>query len=198
MRKNPAIAKSVLQILTSSVVGEANPIAYYPESFGGDLSAFSHLNSKDFTIYKGERVWWIGRRGHMLKLIPKKTTPSMTHEFDAKKLKAVEIGVQASSQPVVFYAPGVAPYAITQNFKVPTTSKGVSYIDLKPSDIGSVFLEVKDGCHRLFGALLSGEPYGWGILSPAIYNSYQDWLRANKPQNIYMAEEFNYLERNLM
>lgn len=198
MRKNPAIAKSVLQNLTSSVVGEANPIAYYPESFGGDLSAFSHLNSKDFTVYKGARVWWIGRRGRMLKLDPQKTTPIMEKDFDPMKLKAIELGVNQAKQPVVFYAPGVAPYSIESDFIVPKTPKGISYIDLKSSDIGEVFLEVRDGCHRLFGSILSGESYGWGIIDPTLFNSYQNWLDLGKPQNIALVKEFNYLERNLV
>jgi len=197
MRENPSIAKEVLRGLVANTTAKVNPKDYYPESFGGDPSAFAHL-SKDLLFYKGKRVWWVGRKGRMLKLDPRRTTPIMERDFDAKKLKAIDLGIQRAKEPIVFYAPGVAPYTIAEDFVVPATPQGFTYIEPLASEIGEVFLEVRDGCHRLFGALLSGEPYGWGVVSPAVYNSYQDWLTAGRPQNIHMSHEFNYLERNLV
>lgn len=197
MRENPSVAKEVLRQMVSNTAAKVNPKDYYPDSFGGNPAAFAHL-SKEFMFYIGKRVWWVGRKGRMLKLDPRKTTPIMERDFDAKKLKAVDFGIQRAKEPVIFYAPGVAPYTISENFTVPASPRGATYIDLVATDVGETFLEVRDGCHRLFGALLSGEPYGWGIISPTIYNSYQDWLCAGRPQNIHMAQEFNYLEGNLM
>ena len=68
-----------------------------------------------------------------------------------------------------------------------------SYYDYDEDDDGEIEITIRDGNHRTFGALASGND-AYVIISDNQYQDYENWIKAGKPDNML----YEWLEDNLI
>jgi hypothetical protein len=67
------------------------------------------------------------------------------------------------------------------------------YYHYDEDDDGEIEITIRDGNHRTFGALASGND-AYVIISDNQYQDYENWIKSGKPANLL----YEWLEDNLI
>lgn len=203
-RANPSEAVSLFDMMCSDLdtpdvveVMEEN----YPKSFNSPEELLEEENPEDVYSLRNFKV--LGVKGRMLRVYPEQAIPIEGNIFDYDKLCAVAESPNYTDHKIPFYTSLISPFYMRENDIAEALNyqeQGHSWIEnavFDEDDEGEVFFQVRDGNHRLFGMLLSGEPYVWAMITSNDYQEYKEWVRDGKKEDARNAELMLYLDKNL-
>ena len=148
----------------------------------------------------GRRCVWVGPEGKIVEVDPDYVVSLSGNVYDPDKLDAVAGAVRggidapwggASGRPVLFVGYGTVSLIDEQDvrdnqemFEAGETLQGRA---LDEDDIGKLLYRVRDGHHRIFGALLGGETRVWMQLYANQFEDVKKWRRGVKTSPDYDA-----------
>ena len=145
----------------------------------------------------------VGTKGRMLRVYPDAAIPMDGNIFDWSKLCAVANAPKFYDFKIPLIASLISPWMMTESTLEEALmyqedgEPYVEYAEFDEDDEGEMFMQVRDGNHRLFGMLLSGEPYVWGRITSNDYQDYNEWVKQGKPSDARNIEWLTYLDENL-
>ena len=162
----------------------------HPDEFIAEESKYSTTN-----IYHSADFIWIGTKGRTLRIRPSDSglvTPVDGNIFDLEKICAIADAPAVFDFKIPFYV-GYCEVSIIDGDEMKEYEDYTSYYDYDEDDDGEIEITIRDGNHRTFGALASGND-AYVIISDNQYQDYENWIKAGKPANLL----YEWLEDNLI
>lgn len=139
--------------------------SHRPREFAVDsyynLSAADLLNRYGDRACSGDRTTWVGTTGTMVRVDPRYVRAIEGNYFDPSKLATVAAAVASGSHPA--FGVGLVDVLLIDEGLVEEDQQSFDRDELlarRPldeDDIGELLFQVRDGNHRVFGALIGGE-----------------------------------------
>lgn len=169
---------------------------FYPKSVLTPDELISENSKYSSTqIYHSADFAWIGTKGRTLRIRPSDAglvTPVDGNTFDTKKICAVAEAPAVFDFKIPFFV-GYCEVRIIDGDEMREYEDYTDYYHYDEDDDGEIEITVRDGNHRTFGALASGND-AYVIISDKQYQDYENWIKAGKPDNIL----YEWLEDNLI
>ena len=189
-RKNPYTAVSDFEEWcdAENFDWEEKLAEFYPKS-AEDPQGFIDEHGRAYTQYKTPSFIWFGEKGRMLRLTLDDADiiyPIEGNIFYSEKLCAVQQAAFWAEDKIPFDA-GYAMVSMLYCDDVVEMVQGmyddVDFYEPDLDDIGKVVIQVRDGNHRVFGALSAGDE-AYVYLSQNQYNEYLQWKEDGKKPNV--------------
>jgi hypothetical protein len=169
---------------------------FYPKSVLTP-NEFIAENSKysDTHIYYSADFAWIGTKGRTLRIRPSdagRVTPVDGNIFDDEKICAVAEAPAVFDFQIPFFV-GYCEVRIIDGEEMREYEDYTDYYHYDEDDDGEIEITIRDGNHRTFGALASGND-AYVIISDNQYQDYENWIKSGKPANLL----YEWLEDNLI
>lgn len=180
--KNPATAAQTLRAISEGSASAENFEGFYSQS------AAETLEKGD--AHFGRRSVWVGPRGKCVRIDPNYVLPMPGNQFDPDKLDAVAGAVRGGleppagderGRPVFFVGYGTVQIISERDVEESREAfdRNETWLDapLEDEDVGELLYTVRDGNHRVFGALMGGETAIWMQLEANLYQDVMKWRR---------------------
>ena len=180
----------------------------YPMS-AGDPEKFLEEHPKEFYNHLSLRNFiFIGPKGRCLRIYAEDLVPLQGNIFYEKKLKAVAESPNVFDFKIPFFVGFVDLFSLDCDEILEFTEQKLEYGDedlryedflhLTSEDVDNIFFQLRDGNHRSWGALLSGEEYIYAQVYENTYQAYANWVKSGKPKDVPGYDKFVYLDENLI
>jgi len=201
--KNPSIARDVLHEMLYEVSPDYSRelfAEYYEVSAEDPEKLLLQYPEPPSKYYYGRNFVWIGDPGRMLKLYAEDVVPIDGNIFYPEKLTAVASVSQWNDGDKIPLIPGYGIPVIMDEERIEEAFEYQEYdLYYRPDydDDGEILVQVRDGNHRTFGALLSGEPYVYVKVDSSTYRDYENWVKSGGRLDNVDDELMHYLNANL-
>ena len=129
----------------------------------------------------GRKVIWQVTPGRAVKIDPDYVVSMPENIFDPDKLAAVVDAVQSGEKPVFDVGYGtvrvIGERDVIESQEAFERGETLTQRPLDDDDIGKLLFTVRDGNHRVFGALIAGERHVWMHLSDNDVQDVREWRR---------------------
>ena len=189
-RKNPYTAVSDFEEWCDAENFDWEESLYfsYPMSAGDPQRFINEHLVLGYTQYNTPSFIWFGEKGRMLRLTLDDADiiyPIEGNIFDHEKLCAVQQAAFWAEDKIPFDA-GYAMVSVLYCDEVVERVQGmyddVDFYEPDLDDIGKVVIQVRDGNHRVFGALSAGDE-AYVYLYQNQYDEYLKWKEDGKKPN---------------
>jgi len=148
-------------------------------------------------IYWGRNFAWLGVKGRMLRVSADNAIPIEGNIFYPTKLSAIAKSPECYDFKIPMVPGYCAPYVMSQGHFDESVEYEDDYYTPNEDDVGEVFFQIRDGNHRTFGALISGEPYVWVYCGKNTLDEYQEWVKGGRLDTAWNYDLMLYLDENL-
>ena len=180
----------------------------YPMS-AGDPEKFLEEHPKEFYNYFYLKNFiFIGPKGRCLKIYADDLVPLEGNIFYDEKLKAVAEAPNVFDFKIPFFVGFVDLFSLDCDEILEFTEQKLEdgdedlryddFLHLTSEDVDNIFFQLRDGNHRSWGALLSGEEHIYAQVYQNTYQDYVDWVKSGKPKDVPGYDKFVYLDENLI
>jgi phage protein U len=156
-RANPSDTQS-LRTMIEDDYSDADLAEYFAMQ---QQEASQHGDTKRF----GRRVVWIGMDGALIAVDGKYARAIDGNIFDRKKLSSVVNAIETGQRPTLVVGYGdlslIDANMVKEDQEAFDRGELMSDRPLEESDIGKFLYQIRDGNHRVFGALIAGEKKVW-------------------------------------
>ena len=144
---------------------------------GYDRSLDPHHLPPGSAIYPGKYVHWVGKPGAMLQLTPDFILPQMNNQWWPNQLAWAASIVR--THPYLYPPVGRAKLVNKTIINYTWERKADDEFQraFTSRDLGKPCVELWDGHHRAFGAILAGEPFLWIYVPVKFRKAVRKWLR---------------------
>lgn len=129
----------------------------------------------------GRKVIWQVTPGRAVKIDPDYVVSMPENIFDPDKLAAVVDAVQSGEKPVFDVGYGtvrvIGERDVAESQEAFERGETLTQRPLDEDDLGKLLFTVRDGNHRVFGALIAGERHVWMHLSDNDVQDVREWQR---------------------
>lgn len=129
----------------------------------------------------GRKVIWQVTPGRAIKIDPDYVVSMPENIFDPDKLAAIVDAVQSGEKPVFDVGYGtvrvIGERDVAESQEAFERGETLTQRPLDEGDIGKLLFTVRDGNHRVFGALIAGERHVWMHLSDNDVQNVREWRR---------------------
>ena len=201
MKSNPSQFVSIADAICDEKIPDTlvSLEEYYPQSVDDPKEIESEGD-----LYPLRNFIVVGTKGKMLRVYAEQAIPIEGNIFDWDKLCAVANSPCYYDFKIPFISSLIDPFYMSLN----TLEEALEYqvdggcyiefAEFDEDDEDEVFIQVRDGNHRLFGMLLSGEPYVYAHITTNRYQEYQEWVSVGKPEDYPNHDLLVYLDENLL
>lgn len=129
----------------------------------------------------GRKVIWQVTPGRAVKIDPDYVVSMPENIFDPDKLAAIVDAVQSGEKPVFDVGYGtvrvIGERDVAESQEAFDRDETLTQRPLDEDDLGKLLFTVRDGNHRVFGALIAGERHVWMHLSDNDVQDVREWQR---------------------
>lgn len=129
----------------------------------------------------GRKVIWQVTPGRAVKIDPDYVVSMPENIFDPDKLAAIVDAVESGDKPVFDVGYGtvrvIGERDVAESQEAFERGETLTQRPLDEGDIGKLLFTVRDGNHRVFGALIAGERHVWMHLSDNDVQDVREWRR---------------------
>jgi len=129
----------------------------------------------------GRKVIWQVTPGRAVKVDPDYVVSMPENTFDPDKLAAIVEAVESGDKPVFDVGYGtvrvIGERDVAESQEAFDRDETLTQRPLDEDDIGQLLFTVRDGNHRVFGALIAGESHVWMHLSDNDVQDVREWQR---------------------
>lgn len=158
-----------------------------------DITSFYGLSEEEAneygdTIMRGRKTNWVGRKGALVQVDPNYVRAIQGNIFDATKLAAVADAVSEGQRPTFVVGYGevgvIDEDDIDEDQEAFENGELMSERPFDKRDIGKLRFQIRDGNHRVFGALLGGETKVWIHLTPNLLQEVGEYREAKRTRKL--------------
>ena len=154
------------------------------EGYGSFDDYYERWDTEDLDpegLRYGRKVIWQVTPGRAVKIDPDYVVSMPENIFDPDKLAAIVDAVESGDKPVFDVGYGtvrvIGERDVAESQEAFERGETLTQRPLDDDDIGKLLFTVRDGNHRVFGALIAGERHVWMHLSDNDVQDVSEWRR---------------------